>query len=134
MANKINLTIAMRLRSRALYRDFKELYQSRIVVINPEGSLRLDDAEVNCEGDEFFPGIMTYAKPKQDYVWLNKTRKYRLENFTLTIDEDEMGAQLDISASGEGAHCMLSGIIDEVMFMQKHISYKIEVGLEPLDE
>ena len=134
MANKINLTIAMRLRSRALYRDFKEFYQSRIVDINPEGSLRLDDAEVNYEGDEFFTGITTYTKQKQDYVWLNKTRKYRLENFALTIDEDEMGAQLDMSASGEGAHCMLSGIVDEIMFMQKHISYKIEVGLEPLDE
>lgn len=134
MANKINLTIAMRLRSRALYRDFKEFYQSRIVDINPEGSLRLDDAEVSYEGDDFFVGITRYTKPRKEYTWLNKTRKYQLENFTLTIDEDDMVAQLDMSASGEGAHCMLSGIIDEVMFMQKHISYKIEVGLEPLDE
>ena len=49
MTNKINLTIVMRLRSRALYRDFKEFYQSRIVDINQEGSLRLDDAEVSRE-------------------------------------------------------------------------------------
>lgn len=137
MANKINLKVAMRLSERARVKDFIYFYTTRIADINTESALSLDDCEIE-RGDELIGGITAYTQTKRKiYDWCGDAgRKYVLEKFVLTVDNDNLGGQLDICASGEGDYCVISDIADCIMRYgaKGYITYKMESWVEPMDE